>query len=190
MITALIEALAFGTFWFWLLAFISSIVIIACVENEHYPFPSILLIVLGAIYWKPIVAMPWQTILVAIGIFAVVGLLWSAFKWHRYITKIAREYRERNGNILPESCLRDLKNAMSVSRHKAMLTGWIAFWPWSMLWSLTGDFFNMLYDAMTNVYQKITDNALSKFEVEKPRENIIADANDDHRTGRNRPESY
>lgn len=58
MIESLLAALAFGTFWFWLIFAIASIIIIACVENEHYPTPSIVAILLAVIYWKAIVALP------------------------------------------------------------------------------------------------------------------------------------
>lgn len=45
------------------------------------------------------------------------------------------------------------------------ITGWIAFWPWDMFWTLTGDFFNMIYDALASVYQNISNRALGKFTV-------------------------
>lgn len=168
MIETIVTALAFGTFWFWFLVVIASTIIIACVENEHYPTPSIVAIILGLIYWKPLLALPWQTIAIGIAAFALLGVLWSAFKWFRFVNRKTAEVREEHGNSITQENLNDLKREVSLSRHKAMITGWIAFWPWSVAWSLTGDFFNMLYDAMVNVYQKISDRALGKFQVVEP----------------------
>ena len=182
MIETFLAAFAFGTFWFWLLATIASVIIISCVENEHYPTPSIVAILLGVVYWKAIVAAPWHVIALVAGVFVLCGLLWSVFKWFRHVNKTVAEYREEHGTELSENQMRDLKNDLSVSQHKAMVTAWIAFWPWSVLWSLTGDFFNMLYDAMTNIYQKITNHGLSKFSVQK--KEIVTDSEPPSRRNR------
>lgn len=187
MIETLLSAFAFGTFWFWLLAFVASVIIISCVENEHYPTPSIVAILLGVIYWKAIVAAPWHLIFLVAGIFVLCGLGWSVFKWFRHVSKTVASYRHRYGMTLDESQMRDLRSECSAYNHKAMITGWIAFWPWSLLWSLTGDFFNMLYDAMTNIYQKISDHGISKFAIaEKPKKEIVTDAEPNYRRGSSR----
>jgi hypothetical protein len=162
MIETILSALAVGTFWFWFTVVISSIIFIASIENDHYATPSILAIVLGALFWKTIIA-----IAIVIGIYALVGIVWSLFKWFRYVQKISTQFTERYGKTLTESQLRDLKNEVRVSQHKARLTGWIAWWPWSLTWGLTGDLFNSLYDFMVNIYQKIVDSALGKFTVVK-----------------------
>lgn len=189
MIESFLTAFAFGTVWFWILAVIASVIIIACTEHEHYPTPSIVVTLLAIIYWKQIIAAPWQTIGIVVGLFALFGVLWSIFKWFRHVNKFVAKYRSEHGIAQPdgtvtlsESQMRDLRNDISVSNNKALLTGWIAFWPWSLLWSLTGDFFNMLYDAMSNVYQKITDSGLNKFKVEP--EKVVVNEGENYRRGR------
>jgi len=181
MIETLLSAFAFGTFWFWLLATITSIIIISCVENEHYPTPSIVAILLGIVYWKAIVAAPWHVIALVAGVFVLFGLLWSVFKWFRHVNKTVAQYRNDYGTTLDKSQMDGLKSECSAFKHKAMITGWIAFWPWSLLWSLTGDFFHMLYDAMTNIYQKISDHGVGKFTVVE--KEIITDAQPSYRRG-------
>jgi di/tricarboxylate transporter len=168
MIEIITAALAFGTFWFWVLTLVISVIVIACVENEHYSFPTLSLLVFGGLYWKYIVAAPWQTLAIIVGVFAICGVVWSVFKWNQRVNRVVAKYRQRFGNSLTENIMRDLKSEISVSNNKSLLTGWIAFWPWSLIWSLTGDFFNMLYDTMTNVYQHITNRGLSKFSVNSP----------------------
>lgn len=184
MIESLLAALAIGTVWFWIIALVASILIIACVENEHYPTPSIVAILLAIIYWKPITAAPWQTIGIVVGGFVLAGILWSVFSWFRLVQKKTNYYREKYGDTLTAEQMSDLKESIKVSSHKARITGWIAFWPWSLFWTLTGDFFNMIYDAMVNVYQNITNRALGKFSV-KPKE-IITDADAGHNNARRR----
>ena len=190
MIESLLAALAVGTIWFWLIVVIASIIIIACVENEHYPTPSVVAIILGAIYWKSIVALPWSVIAIAVGVFAVAGAIWSTIQWFRRVQKKAANYRERFGDSLTSEQLSDLKREVSAANNKALITGWIAFWPWDLFWTLTGDFFNMIYDALAGIYQGISNRAVGKFNVTKPepkndKREVVTDANmDGHRRNR------
>ena len=165
MIETLLTALAVGTIWFWLIVVLASVIIIACVEHEHYPTPSVVAILLGAIYWKALVALPWSVIGIAIGAFALAGACWSTFQWFRRVNTKARYYHEKYGDSLTDMQMHELKEDVSASRHKALITGWIAFWPWDMFWTFTGDFFNMIYDALSNVYQGISNRAIGRFTV-------------------------
>jgi len=164
------------TLWGWILAVIASIIFIASIENDHYATPSITAIVLGIIFWPFLAAVGVKTLIFIVAGYALAGVGWSLFKWHRYVNKVANKYREKCGTTLSKEQKSDLKREVSVSENKSRLTGWIAWWPWSLLWSLTGDFFNMLYDAMVNAYQKISNSALSKFDDEKPKRDVITDA--------------
>lgn len=165
MIETITAALAVGTFWFWLLLALASIIIIACTESEHYHTPSIVAIILGIIYWKDILIIPWPVIAIGIGIFAIGGVIWSAFKWLRYVAQIVSNYKREHGDMLSEQQMALLKFAVSVSQNKARITGWIAFWPWSAFWTVTGDFFNMLYDSMFRIYENISNRGIKKFTV-------------------------
>lgn len=164
----LLELFAVGTTWFWILTLISSIIFIASIEHDHYTTPSILALILGILYWKAIAAFSWQTIGITVGVYALVGVLWSMYKWYRHVNKAVREYRVRYGAILSLKEKADLSRELSASSNKSLLTGWIAWWPWSFAWGLTGDFFNGLYDLMANAYQRITDHAMSGFTVDDP----------------------
>ena len=177
IITTLLSAIAVGTFWFWAILVIASIIITACVENEHYPTPSIVAILIGLIYWKAIASLPWSVIALAVGIFALSGAIWSTFQWFRFVSKKAAYYLGRYGNNLNELQMSNLKDGTFASLHKALITAWIAFWPWDMFWTLTGDFFNAIYDAMANIYQRISDSAIGKFQVKSS--SIVTPGNED-----------
>jgi len=176
MIETILATFAFGTFWFWALTLIASVIFIASIENDHYATPSITAIVLGIVFWKPLIAVGWQTLALIVGGYALVGVVWSVFKWYRLVQKSAARYAEKYGNTLTPSQRSELKSEISVSGHKARLTGWIAWWPWSLAWGLTGDFFNFLYDTMVNAYQKIADRALGKFSVVETKKEVVTDA--------------
>lgn len=190
MIESLLAALAFGTVWFWLILVLASVIIIACVEHEHYPTPSVVAILLGAIYWKSIVALPWAVIGIAIGVFAIAGAVWSTFQWFRRVNTKARYYHEKYGDTLSDTQMEQLKCEVSASEHKALITGWIAFWPWDCFWTITGDFFNMIYDALAGVYQNISNRAVGKFTVAQSKSREKAETTDEAAYRRSRPGSY
>jgi membrane protein implicated in regulation of membrane protease activity len=178
MIESILAALAFGTFWFWAILIVASVIITACVENEHYSTPTVVAIILAAIYWKAITALPWSIIGIAIGSFVLIGACWSIFQWFRRVQKKATEFKEEFGATLTTQQMRDLQRLVSASDNKALITGWIAFWPWDMFWTFTGDFFNMIYDALSSVYTKISTSATGKFAVKdpEPAKEVITDA--------------
>ena len=170
MFETLLALFAVGTLWFWILMFFASIIFIAAIENDHYTLPTIVAVVLGVTYWKSIASLPWQGLLIGFGIYVAIGIAWSVFRWYRWVTVKAAEYRKRYGDTLTPSRKDDIQREIEVSYHKAKLTAWVAWWPWSMIWNLTGDFFNMIYETMLGVYQKIADRAIGNFKIEDPEE--------------------
>ena len=184
MIESILTApFSFGTIWFWIIALTASIIFIASVENDHWLTPTITAIVLGIIYWNQLMAVGWQTIVLTIAGYVLAGVLWSLFKWYRHVSKKAAYYHEKYGNTMLPALYSELRSAVSVSSNKSRLTGWIAWWPWSLVWALTGDFFNFLYDMMVNAYQKIANRALGKFTVQEPertKKSVVTDAGIDY----------
>jgi hypothetical protein len=169
MITSILEFFALGTFGFWLLCSLLSIVFIACIENENHWLPTVASIALAAIYWKGFVAlgMTWQGVAIGVLVYAVAGMVWSIYRWYRFVKEQAEDYRKRYGTSLTDSQRRDLKSDISVSSNKALITGWIAYWPWSLVWNVTGDFFKTIYEQLQGVYQRIVDKALGGFSVQE-----------------------
>jgi len=179
MIESILTAFAFGTIWFWVLTFLVSIIFIASIDNDHYATPTSTAIVVGLLFWKPIMALSWQAIAISFAVYVLAGILWSLFKWYRFVQKKAAYYHEKCGTTLTSTQLTSFKDSVSVLGNKARLTGWIAWWPWSLIWSVTGDFWNFLYDTMVNAYRKIADREINKFTVEtlKPsKREIVTDA--------------
>lgn len=162
MIETIISAFAFGTIWFWLLVTITSIVVIASIENEHYFTPSALVLLLGIMSWKSFTNMSWQAIATTIVGYLIIGIVWSLYKWHRHVTSVIAYNIKDSGSWQKATERYAVKHTIEPAHNKGKLIGWIAWWPWSLFWNLSGDFFNIVYDGMVNAYQKITDNALKK----------------------------
>lgn len=163
MFTTLLEFFALGTIGFYILLAFISVVFITCIENEHYVSPTVISLVLATVYWKSLYALrlDWRAILIGVLAYVVVGAIWSFFRWFRFIKRLTDEYKESPS----EGRYNSLKSDLKVSNNKSRITGWIAYWPWSLLWNITGDFFKMIYEGLQGVYQKIADKALSGIPV-------------------------
>ena len=165
MITSILEFFALGTLGFWLLCTLLSIVFIACIENDNSWFPTCAVVAFAAIYWKSfaVLAIGWPVVIIAALIYVCLGVLWSLFRWTRYVKAKGEEFREKHGNNLTDMARVDLKYAMSASHNKSRIISWIGYWPWSVLWNATGDFFKMLYEGLQGIYKKIADKEMAKF---------------------------
>lgn len=149
MITTVLEFFALGTLGFWILSAILSAVFIACIENDSKWFPTVVLLGLGIAYWKQLAALAlgWQAILIGVIAYVLIGVAWSFFRWYRYVQKAVKE----------DSKLKAGDYAIAPSHNSSRIIGWIAYWPWSLIWNITGDFFTTLYERLSNVYQSISD---------------------------------
>ena len=165
MITSILEFFALGTFGFWILCTLASVVFVACLENDNRWFPTVLTVALVGLYWKSLVllAIGWKAIALGALVYVLAGVVWSLFRWFRYVKSTADEYRATNGSNLKDYQLRELKGSLSATRNKGRITGWIAYWPWSLVWNITGDTFKMIYENLQGVYQKISDRAIGSF---------------------------
>lgn len=176
MIQSILALFALGTLWFWVLLAVLSIIFIASIENEKYAVPTLITLVFTAVYWKAFSALSldWRAVAIGVGVYAFVGILWSIFRWFKFVKSAANEYRSKKAgseNSLTEGQLADLRREISVSNNKSRITAWIAYWPWSLVWNITGDFFTMIYENLEGLYQKIADRAVGKFEIIKETKN-------------------
>jgi len=156
MLEAITGFFALWSVGFWILAFIASVIFIVGCEKDTIGLSVFATIVLSVIYWKSLVLVLTNPTLLAIGIVAwlLIGVLNSMWR----LKNLAREVVEKYN----KSGYGDPKNELSLSNQKSRITNWIIYWPWSLFWNFSRDFFNSLYKAMSGVYQGIIDRALSK----------------------------
>ena len=173
MLESIFGFFAVGMIGFWLLVLIASIIFITGAESDNYVLSAIVTILLGIAYWKPLMAvgLSWQVIAVCVSAYVIFGIGWSAWRWWKYVhqtvervKKSGRSYMERDGVLTDEDKER-IKLAVNVSDNKGRIIGWMAYWPWSAFWNVTGDFFTMVYDSMKSAYQRIADKALEKLGI-------------------------
>lgn len=154
--TTFLSLFEFGALGFWLLMSVASIIFITALETQRFVFSSVVTVALFAGYWKTLAEQSWTkgNIAAAVGIYLLLGLLWSVFRWYRQVTKAVADYNESNISKY------DLTAKTTVRQNKAEITAWIGYWPWSFVWNFTGDILTGIFDAFKNVYQNIANSAM------------------------------
>jgi hypothetical protein len=163
---------AFGSWAFWLVVLALSVVYTVATEKDIHGFAIFGTLIAAGLCWKSLVALgsiAWPFLLIGVGVYALAGGAWSVFRWFKY----CREYIAKNpykSDMLDYSSGREVRltateyysKKLKPSEHKSRLIGWIAYWPWSLVWNIVGDTLTAIYDALANVYQKTADAVIKK----------------------------
>lgn len=160
---------AFGAIGFWLLLIVLSIIYTTAVEMDKHGLAIFGTFIAVLLWWNEISMLfqNWKLLLIGIVAYGIIGGAWSIFRWFRYCRKYVKDnpftdkVREYCTLITktPESFYKDHLNP---SNHKSRLIGWIVYWPWSLLWNCAGDFVTSIYDALTNIYNRVSAAAINR----------------------------
>ena len=138
-----------------------SIVVISLLEYDQFLWTTIVVIgtLLGLQYFTSIGVFAWIlanyiSILWGSVWYVGVGVVWSFIKWYFYLLNERDEIKENVYMSIP-----------TAASHKAQLFGWMAYWPWSALWTLLNDPFKRLFKLIVarlgKVYDKIAQTVMS-----------------------------
>ncbi len=142
------------------------------------------------------IAHPW-TVVVGAVVYFVLGTGWAVVKWWFYVRKQRAWYDELRAaflrlhgldprSALPEElqatwqrCLerarksgRPLEVRPLAARHKAYIVHWMAYWPWSLTWTLLKDPVRQacltIYHSLAEYLQEMSDRAFRGVEADLP----------------------
>jgi len=150
-----------GSWLFWTLLVLFSIAAIVSLENDRYGFLTFITVLFVVIFAFKTPLPSWQNLLMYGAGYLVAGALWSLYRWWRYVREVvqkARDNKENHYSDLPSP------SELSVSNNKDRIIAWIAFWPWSVFWSITHDLFYNIYDALRKVYGQIAKGSIAELE--------------------------
>ncbi|MBI5733173.1 hypothetical protein HY967_04490 [Candidatus Jorgensenbacteria bacterium] len=163
---ALWTLFVFGTFWFWTLAVIATIIIIACIDhNENFTGATASLVIallllqfLGDVkVFSYVLEQPFMGLIYFV-MYLGAGTAWSIIKWWRFVGKRKSEYdrakaefltrHKVEGNAIPNVLKSEWRDrcrhesyaeAPQARQHKGKIVGWMCYWPWSLFWTLLDD---------------------------------------------------
>jgi len=113
-------------------------------------------------------------VLAFIGLYLLSGLLYSFFKWWRFLLSEKKKWSYTWEGVNAEKRKEAIERYMpSVSNHLDSIAVWIVYWPFSLLWTLLSDILNRvivniwngiknLATSVRTVYEKITEYVWSK----------------------------
>ena len=155
--------------WYWMsmltLLFIVDIVL---VENDCFGWTTTSLLAglgLAAYFGADVNPFVWAwanvgSILEFFLLFWAAGALWSVLKWYLYLLKVREHAREMGIKSRPTDSY--------ASYNKYRIMGWIAYWPFSMVGSIFGDFLSRIvksiYRVLSGLYEAMGNKVFLDFE--------------------------
>jgi hypothetical protein len=137
--------------------------------------------------------------------FFAVGAAWALVKWWFFVKRSALEYRERRMAFLdgkgltatldtpvPDSLkaqwgdfqgrrVRVGRRIVQTSakplarENKGRIITWMVYWPFSMAWTVLDEPWRLIYEAMSRLFQRISDRIWSDFDADAAAEEEIRD---------------
>lgn len=96
-------------------------------------------------------SVPLTTLALILLGYVIVGLLWSFWRYKRFVSTGVKSISKNSGDNIIASRLRDL----SPERNKGTLVFWILMWPLSLISNLIGDIINLIQKLVTEVFHKV-----------------------------------
>lgn len=179
--THLFEFFAFGEIGYFAVAGIIALMLLFIdIEHDASAFWSTAL--MGTLIWLSWSGLHQLTFkeLVTMGVgYIGVGVLYSAFKWFIRIREIIANNSEllKSHGILTLDKLKEAQNKYGTDYHsklysitqeidpssnKRLFYGWIILWPWNFTWTLTHNFFDVIFESVKSQYKNIVNHLLQR----------------------------
>lgn len=111
-------------------------------------------------------------VLVGLGIYVAIGIVWTIIKWWLHCRSINAEIKNFEpsvgvylGSGRNSAFLQGFKYRLDPTKNKSRITTWGVYWPWSMLWSAIRDSVDAAYEALLNSYRRIAKGSLAEVEA-------------------------
>ena len=105
-------------------------------------------------------AVPLASLAYYVGAYTVVGLVWSFWRYGRYV-------KSKVAEIKASSHIKDAEYPtyaaqLAPSKNVDTISAWIIIWPFSVVENLTGDIISIAQYAVTNAFRTIYDTIYNR----------------------------
>lgn len=95
------------------------------------------------------------------------GAFWSIVRWYLFLLKVRARTRASASQSKQQTPLTRPRDSYA-SENKSRITGWIAYWPFSIVGYFLGDFltnvFKNVYRVLSSLYEKMGNAVFAGFE--------------------------
>lgn len=162
-------------FWWWLTFVLWVVLETACIDKEDGIWATIFFVAyLFALQFafkvgifQYIIHNPLQ-VFALIGFYLGAGVIWSVTKWWLLLAKERDHLKSKKAKYMesynydPEEYwkkhVKDTLDYYKVSNHKAKISLWITYWPFSLIWSLLNDFVHRIIKEIVHKLQWLYDS--------------------------------
>lgn len=146
-------------FWLWSSVYILSwpmlvLLFLAGVVFEHTENHglAVLLGIISAVASYFYFGIPLMTVLEWSAAYLAVGVVWSFWRYHRYVEKKVEDIKAAEyGLVFLESKIANL----SPGKNLDLITSWIIIWPFSAVEHILSDVINMIQALVTDVFRSV-----------------------------------
>ncbi len=160
-----------GGVWFYTLLLIAAVLVIWALEYDYYWRAT--LVIVGTFLalnffgssneLRALGSYIWHNPVVSFGFFLSylgIGTVWAIISWKRFLGRTRREYLEKKRKMSTH----EAENIVRDNKHRIIT--WMAYWPFSILWSALRDPFQEIYERLSGTFSKMAMRDLSEI-VEK-----------------------
>lgn len=149
--------------WFALAGLITLVILFEHNEARGWAiFTAIIVAIVSYFFFK----VDWQTIVVGAGIYVLVGVVWSFWRYKRWVETKVAALKNRSKEIDKYDLQR-----LQPNENLDTIVAWIIIWPFSAIENLTADIINGIERLVTTVfrtvYTKIYESATSGLSVKQ-----------------------
>jgi|GEM_PF-5451485 len=180
-LTGILASFVFGSFWFWVLLITSWSFITGSVNRRSGGWAFFWTVLLGIVLAYNLKGANGKLIFAGILGYVAFGVFYSVIQWKKHVTSLVAEFKteqEKNLRLIEddkaprdavyERAERDyqyewrvLQGATTASRNKSQLSLWVFYWPFSLVWKLSGGIVETVYDLAAGWYNDIQKKALA-----------------------------
>jgi len=146
-----------------------SVVYTIATETDSHGIAIFSTVLAIALYWATIsvAVAAWHLLLIGILVYLVLGGVWSVYRWLNYCRKFIQEhpytitveeYSSGRRVLLTEE--QYYKSELLPSKNRSRLIGWVAYWPWSLVWNITGDLLTTVYNLLVDIYKRTAERVI------------------------------
>ena len=134
-------------------------------EHNEWRRTAVFLAILSAVIAVNYYSVSLRDIAIYSGAYAVFGIVWSFYRYKRFVSTKVADYKERNvGKSVTQAGLQTMALAIHPAKNISKITGWIIVWPFSLIDNLTSDLINavqtLIKTVFRSVYTRIYDKAM------------------------------